>query len=226
MNRGTILLSVASIMFFVSLADASKISRLDLAELPDRAEIIVLAKVLEVKQKGNTDEVTIKIASFLKGSIKHTTLTLPLVTRGGLKDFDPALRVGDMGAFFLREIKGSVAKKAYWGSIATFQKPNFVVSEKSKTQKSTDYTQWLANVLKEIETIKVGTTREQLLKVFTTEGGISHPTHRTYVHRACPYIKVEVRFETINKDRRSLKDNPEDVIKEISRPYLEWSIIN
>jgi len=34
-------------------------------------------------------------------------------------------------------------------------------------------TEWVANSLREMETIKVGMTRADLLKVFTTEGGLS-----------------------------------------------------
>ena len=94
----------------------------------------------------------------------------------------------------------------------------------SKTQKSIDHDQWVANVLKEIQTIKVGMTREQLLKVFTVEGGLSTPIQRTYIHRDCPYIKVDVRFKKINEDIRG--ENPHDVITKISRSYLQWSTMD
>jgi len=39
-------------------------------------------------------------------------------------------------------------------------------------QKSQAPTEWIANSLKEIQKIKVGMTRADLLKVFTTEGGL------------------------------------------------------
>ena len=88
------------------------------------------------------------------------------------------------------------------------------------------HTEWIANILKEAQSIRKGMTRGDLLKVFITEGGISHPTQRTYVHRNCPYIKVDVEFKTTNEDPRSLKENPEDVITEISKLYLQWSIMD
>ena len=49
---------------------------------------------------------------------------LPLEDDTGLKDFDPELKVGDKGVFFLTRNKGKF-EKAYWGSIAIFPKDNF-----------------------------------------------------------------------------------------------------
>jgi hypothetical protein len=46
-----------------------------------------------------------------------------------------------------------------------------------------------------METIKPGMTREELLKVFATEGGLSTGLNRTFVSRDCPYFKVDVEFE-------------------------------
>jgi hypothetical protein len=59
---------------------------------------------------------------------------------------------------------------------------------------SPDHTAWVASVLKRMETIKTGMTRSTLLTVFTTEGGLSTVSHRTYVSRECPYFKVDVEF--------------------------------
>jgi len=97
--------------------------------------------------------------------------------------------------------------------------------EPEKEQEPISHTQWIASVLKEIETIKVGATREKLLEVFTTEGGISTPTRRTYVYRGCSYIKVDAEFEATPQNLRGrLQENPKDKIVKISRPYLQWSI--
>ena len=60
-----------------------------------------------------------------------------------------------------------------------------------------EHTEWIAKSLKEIETVKVGMTRGDLLKVFTEEGGISTRTWRRYVYHECRYIKVDVEFEPI-----------------------------
>jgi hypothetical protein len=51
---------------------------------------------------------------------------------------------------------------------------------------------WVAEVLKRMETIHPGMTRDALLTVFTTEGGLSNGLRRTFVSRDCPYFKVDV----------------------------------
>ena len=83
---------------------------------------------------------------------------------------------------------------------------------------------WIESVIRESDTIKVGMTRNDLLKVFKKEGGISDPESRTYAYHNNSYIKVDVKFKTINKDPRSLTENAEDVITHISAPYLQLSI--
>ena len=99
-------------------------------------------------------------------------------------------------------------------------------------QKSQGQTEWIADSLKEMQKIKVGMTRADLLKVFTTEGGLSSGLRRTFVYRECPYIKVDVEFEPVGRPARdadgrvTIVEADEDVISKISKPYLEWMIID
>lgn len=84
-------------------------------------------------------------------------------------------------------------------------------------------TRRIADILLECQKITPGMTRAELSKVFTTEGGLSTAEHRTYVHRGCPYLKVDVQFTLSASKQRVLEERPTDPIKRISRPYLEWS---
>jgi len=85
-------------------------------------------------------------------------------------------------------------------------------------------TKQISDILSECKKITAGTTRAELLKVFTTEGGLSTAIHRTFVHRHCPYIKVDVDF-TLSDPKQSIVDErPTDTVSKISKPYLEWSI--
>ena len=99
-------------------------------------------------------------------------------------------------------------------------------------QKSQGQTEWLANSLKEMQKIKVGMTRADLLKIFTTEGGLSTGLNRTYVYRDCSYIKVDVEFDPAGRPARDAEgritvvEANEDVIKRISKPYLEWMVVD
>jgi hypothetical protein len=87
-----------------------------------------------------------------------------------------------------------------------------------------DTTRWLADSLKEMETIRAGMTRQDLLKVFRPAGGISSPSKfkGVFVYRDSPYISVNVEFEHpkggIGGDAQA---SPQDVIASVSRPCLE-----
>ena len=87
-----------------------------------------------------------------------------------------------------------------------------------------EHTEWIASALRSIQAIKVGMTRSDLMKVFTTEGGLEFKntttSQKTYVYRKCPHIKVDVKLAIASPN----EDLPTDKITEISRPYLEWTV--
>ena len=83
-----------------------------------------------------------------------------------------------------------------------------------------EHTAWIADVLNATQTIKGGMTRSDLMTVFTTKGGLSTTSQRTYVYRQCPYIKVDVTFAGSGRD----EELPTDKIVKVSRPYLAWAV--
>ncbi|HZE69186.1 MAG TPA: hypothetical protein VE135_06620 [Pyrinomonadaceae bacterium] len=88
------------------------------------------------------------------------------------------------------------------------------------------HTEWIAKCLKEIESIKVGMTRDDLLRVFKEEGGISTREWRRYAYHDCPYIKVDVEFQPVGDPDNKVSQSPKDKIIKISKPFLEWSIMD
>jgi hypothetical protein len=73
-------------------------------------------------------------------------------------------------------------------------------------------------------------TRQDLLEVFRTEGGLSTGLRRTFVSRDCPYFKVVVEFKAVARPDRdnagfvtSVEDN-RDIIIRVSKLYLQFSI--
>ncbi|MBN2455856.1 MAG: hypothetical protein JXB29_04865 [Sedimentisphaerales bacterium] len=86
-----------------------------------------------------------------------------------------------------------------------------------------NHTEWVSECLRRSQSIKPGATRADLLELFTTEGGVCTRTNRRYVYKECPYIKVDVQFKPIDDGK---KFRPEDIITEISPPFLEWSILD
>jgi hypothetical protein len=95
-----------------------------------------------------------------------------------------------------------------------------------------DHVAWVAESLKHMLAIKPGMSRDQLLRVFSSEGGISTALQRTFVSRDCPFFKVDVTFHratgfNTNTNRNEmLRELDSDVIASVSRPYLEFSIMD
>ena len=83
-----------------------------------------------------------------------------------------------------------------------------------------DHNKWLAESLAEIRVIVPGMTRAELLRVFTTEGGLRSPSKGTYASRKSPYIKVDVEFRPTRAINQRPVESPDDEIRSISRPYL------
>ena len=102
----------------------------------------------------------------------------------------------------------------------------------ARAREAKQHVDWVAACLREMEAVRVGKTRGELLKVFTTEGGLSTGIARTYVHRECPYFKVDVKFKPVGRPERdaegrvTLEESPDDTIVGISRPYLNWSVMD
>jgi hypothetical protein len=94
--------------------------------------------------------------------------------------------------------------------------------KEAQRQEARKHTEWVAKSLKEMQTVKVGMTRADLLKVFEEEGGISTRTQQTYVYRGCLYFKVDVTFEPVG-DAKSGHKYPGDKIVKLSQPYLDWA---
>jgi hypothetical protein len=101
--------------------------------------------------------------------------------------------------------------------LCSFPTPSFADRSVDK-----NLTQQISGILKECESVKPGMTRAELLKVFTTEGGMSTQIWRTFVHSRCPYIKVDVEFAPT----KSGQEQTTDIITKISKPYLAWTIID
>jgi hypothetical protein len=97
---------------------------------------------------------------------------------------------------------------------------------------SQDHVAWVTQVLKRMQTIQPGMTREILLTVFTMEGGLSTGLQRTYVSQECPYFKVDVQFRAVGRldrdpdGRVTLIEDGRDIIIKISRPYLQFSAMD
>ena len=116
------------------------------------------------------------------------------------------------------------------GAAISGARPFQATAQTGQGQPSQDHVAWVAQALKRMQTIKPGMTREALLKVFTTEGGIFTGLQRTFVSRDCPFFKVDVEFLAAGRPDRdgngrvTLLEDGQDIILKISRPYLQSTI--
>jgi hypothetical protein len=87
---------------------------------------------------------------------------------------------------------------------------------------------WLKQVSEQMETIKPGMTRWDLLKVLRTEGaprrtfmmgGPPQALRESFVSQDCPYLRIDVEFE-------SVAVRNQDVIVKVSKPYLQFATTN
>ena len=98
--------------------------------------------------------------------------------------------------------------------------------EERSTAISSPLTKTIVEVMETIDAIKPGMTRADLLTVFTVEGGISARARRTYVYKLCPYIKVEVDFKAVTNPDDRLTEVSDDKILTLSRPYLQYRVMD
>jgi hypothetical protein len=89
-----------------------------------------------------------------------------------------------------------------------------------------DLNEEIKEVLLQWQKIQPGMTRADLLKTFTGEGGLYTAKHRTFGYRQCWEIKVDVDFDLSNPGQSVVDQQPTDIIKRISKPYLEWGTID
>jgi hypothetical protein len=67
--------------------------------------------------------------------------------------------------------------------------------------------------------IKSGMIRRQVELNFRSDGGMQVRDVTRYVYRSCDYIRVDVHFK-LAKPVNSIKELPDDIVTEVSTPYL------
>lgn len=84
---------------------------------------------------------------------------------------------------------------------------------------------WIARLLRQVDKLHPGMKRSDLSPLFTTEGGLSTRSERTYVYANCAYVKIRVTFKPV-PDNNAMDESPDDIIESISKPFLEFSVMD
>jgi hypothetical protein len=211
------------------------------AELMAASDLVVIGQPIKVKDLDEANslgwsqpamfhgvETTFKVSEVLKGTPASNQIVLhhyretargSVVNGPDFVEFIP----GDTNEYLLYlKNDGTNRYAPTTGQID----PVFRIHPPANSVADTNLAKQISEILTECQKIKPGMTRAELPKVFTTEGGISSATHRTFVYRGCPYIKVDVDFNLSDPKQKALEELPTDTISKISKPYLEWSIID
>jgi hypothetical protein len=86
-------------------------------------------------------------------------------------------------------------------------------------------TREIDKVIRIADALHPGMTRADVLKNFQTEGGKSTRKWNHYVYKRCSYIKVDVTF-VVAPGEDQFKEAVTDKIATVSKPYLEFSIMD
>jgi len=79
-------------------------------------------------------------------------------------------------------------------------------------------------VLSAVANLKPGMTREQIEKEFQPDDTFGSGPIKRYVYKKCAYIKIDIDFDLV--DANAVKDNPEDRVVKISKPYIEQQFVD
>jgi len=82
-------------------------------------------------------------------------------------------------------------------------------------------TEKISALLVECQKIKPGMTRAEVSQNFMADGGINDYTHQRYVSRTCTIIKIDIDFTLVGAPPNGLEERPQDIVKAVSKPYLE-----
>jgi len=96
-----------------------------------------------------------------------------------------------------------------------------------RTEEDSRLYHWLIDRMMEAESIRVGMSRADLLRVFMPDGGLLRIPAARYVLRSCDLIKVDVDFRfPEGTSPRDLPPDTELTVLKISKPYLESMIMD
>jgi hypothetical protein len=237
------------LLLFVGISAWSRVVRLwTEADLQNASQLIVIGTVANVKDVDEVNtvlwpgrckllgvEATFAVSKVLKGDFTNRTVVLHYYRwNTPYKTFDSESAIGpDVNSPFLIYLTPtntnrfilylvSAGASRYAPTSGQLDSAADAVRVFADRRIDKNLTQQISDILKECESIKPGMTRADLLKVFTTEGGLSTQTWRTFVHIRCPYIKVDVEFVP----NESKQERPSDTVTKISKSYLGWNVVD
>ena len=84
------------------------------------------------------------------------------------------------------------------------------------------------DALKAVGGVHQGMKRRDLEKDFRLDGGVqfNNQAYQIYVYRPCPYIKIEVGFERKDEQGNWAMGGPNDVVKYVAHPFIDYPVMD
>jgi hypothetical protein len=112
-----------------------------------------------------------------------------------------------------------------WLPIAFFalSLPSVSLAQTSAVAESPALSQLVSNVLQQVETLHPGMARSAVKAFFDNDGGLQAFGEARYDYRLCHSIKIDVKFKRATKTNGEpmREERDDDIIVEISKPYLQ-----
>ncbi len=212
MRKGAITLLLAEVLTTCALA--SQLIPFELSDLSSKSELIVVARVIAVtpvaidsRKPTPLDQVLLTIGSVLKGDPKTNHLAIVLEPRG-VRGFDPAVKAGDSGVFFLSRY-GNHLRPCTFGAVALFEHKNFVATENTSDAWSQEaaakpyLAYWVTNQAlgEHVEYVDLILTRKPLAEL----PGFSQPTNQPIPDSDAIIAVTYARDSIWNVDLRPFK---------------------
>lgn len=87
-----------------------------------------------------------------------------------------------------------------------------------------DHDKWIAKVMRQVGAIQPGMHRQDLAALFREDGGLTFfGGPQRYVLKECSLIKIDVQFKSRDK---AMSEDPDDVIESVSKPYLQYPMMD
>ena len=97
-----------------------------------------------------------------------------------------------------------------------------------RRMRQTDLEKSVRQCLEDFNAIRPGMTRQQVEEKFLMDGGLRGAGLVRFIHPDCYYFKVDVTFsfERNAADQNRAIRSPTDVVVEVSRPYVDYPVMN
>jgi hypothetical protein len=102
--------------------------------------------------------------------------------------------------------------------------PSISLAQTSAVAEAPALSQLVNNVLQQVQTLHPGMARSAVKAFFDQDGGLHAFGETRYDYRLCHSIKIDVKFKPATKtdDEAMREERDDDIIVEISKPYLQY----